>query len=377
MVAISPVGDHTMFPEDLFGLTLEALADEVAVTPVPIPDPLQTDSYLARSVMQKAIRRGLTALALRAAATLIVLDRRTLWRRLLVTALEDLGIGEIDLLARIVSAIRDRTWRKSVGGDWPVIVTLVTQACAGTRCQSANDLCNIATHSPDLDQFKAGLCDADLPDLLMMITDDTAPIAQRGAAVLIAIGEATGHAPIHIPPDPGAVFEAFAGAGRYSHVAALYREAFRFSRLSLAPLSLSLWSESRGIDVSGDDDDLPPVTWIGDLPGYALDQYTRPGLAAIRRFASTNPEWKAFADGWHIPRADSPKAVGELQFRGESAKVTNRRIWGAGQTLYKESSTLACFMPEEAVTEGLTLILRESPHMAILRAEQLHTHRST
>ena len=365
-----------MFPEDLFGLTLEALADELAATPVPIPDPLQTDSYLARSVMQKAIRRGLTALALQAAATLMVLDRRTLWRRLLVTALEDLGIGEIDVLARIVSAMRDRTWRHSVGGDWPVIVTLITQACAGTRCQSANDLCNIATYAPELDAFKADLCDVELPDLLAVMVDEAAPIAQRGAAVLIAIGEPTRYAPTHIPPDPGAVFEAFSGAGRYSHVAALYREAYRLSHLSLAPLSLCLWSESRGIEVSGEDDDLPPVSWIGNLPGYALDQYTRPGLAAIRRFARTNAEWKAYADQWDIPRADWPKAVGELQFRGESAKVTNRRIWGAGQTLYKRSSTLACFMPEDAVQDGLSLISRESPHMAILRAEQLHTHRT-
>ena len=366
-----------MFPEDLFGLTLEALADEVAATPAPIPDALQMDSYLARSVMQKAIRRGLTALALRAAATLMVLDRRTLWRRLLVTALEDLGIGEVDLLARIVSAMRDRTWRNSVGGDWPVIVTLITRACAGTRCQSANDLCNIATNAPDLYAFKAGLCDSELPDLLTVMIDDTAPTGQRGAAVLIAIGEATGHAPTHIAPDPGAVFEAFSGAGRSSHVAALYREAYRLSRLSLAPLSLCLWSESRGIEVSGEDDQLPQVTWIGDLPGYALDQYTRPGLAAIRRFASTNGDWTAFANRWDIPRADWPKAVGELQFRGESAKVMNRRIWGAGETLYMRSSTLASFMPEEAVHEGLSLILRECPHMAILRAEQLHTHRPT
>jgi hypothetical protein len=171
------------------------------------------------------------------------------------------------------------------------------------------------------------------------------------------------------------VFEAFSRAGRYSHVAALYREAYRLSHLSLAPLSLCLWPEGRGIGLSGEDDDLPQVTWIGDLPGYALDQYTRPGLAAIRRFASTNEVWKAFADRYDIPRANWPKAVGELHFRGESAKVTNRRIWGAGKALYERSSTLACFMPEGAVHEGLSLILMESPHMAILRAEQLHTHR--
>jgi hypothetical protein len=375
MAAVSQLETAIMFPEDVFALTLEVLTEEVAGTPLAAPDPIQTDTYLARSILQKAIRRGLTPLALRAAATLLLLDKRTLWRRLLVTALEDLGIGEIDLLARIVSSMRNSSWRRRVGGDWPVICTLITQACAGTRCQSANDLWNVARSDPGLNPFKAALCDAELPDLLSLMTDESLPISKRGAAVLIALGEDAGPAsPTHIMPDAGAIFSAFASAGRYSHVAALYQEAYRLSHLALAPLSLCLWNESQGMGLEGIDDDMPPVTWIGDVPGYALDQYTRPGLAALRRFAHTNPSWTAFAQAWDIPRAVWPKAVGELHFRGESAGVTNRRIWGMGQALYQRSTVLDCFMPEQAVPEGLLLIRQESPHMAKLRAGQLHTH---
>jgi len=363
-----------MFSEDLFQFVLEQFADEIGGQVAPQPPPLQTDSYIARSAMQKAIRRGMTDLALRAAATLIAMDQRVLWRRLIVTAMEDQGVGEVDLLSRIVAASRDRTWRHKVGGDWRVISALIRKACACTRCQSANDLWNIAGNDPDLAVFKSGLCDADLGDLLAFICDERQPVTHRGVAVLVAMGEEAGPAaPTHIRPDPGAVFAAFANAGSDSHVAVTYEYAFRQARFSLAPLSLCLWSESRGIELSGEDDDLPPVTWLGDIPRFALDQYTRPGLAAIRRYAYSSRPWRDFAERWRIARADWPKAAGELLFRVEGAVVTNRRVWGTGKRLYEKSGGLGCFMPEAAVTDGMVLIVRELTLIDKLRELSLPT----
>jgi hypothetical protein len=351
-----------MFPESLFDFVLEQFADELSGLTRPMPAPLQTDSFLARSVMQKATRRGMTDLALRAAATLVTTDRRVLWRRLLVTALEDLGVGEIDLLARITSAYRDREWRAQMGGDWPIVSALIVQACTGTRDQSSNDLWNIAKNAPDLDCFKASLCEAEMGDLIAVMTDEAAPIEQRGVAVLMALGEDAGAAaPVHIRPDPSGIFGGFAGAGRYSHVSAIYEEAYRQSRLALAPLALCLWSESRLQVLATHDDDLPPVTWIGEVPSFSLDQYTRPGLAAIRRYAFSSPAWREFAERWSIPRREWIKAAGELLFRAEGAVVTNRRTWTTGQSLYETSGVLGCFLPVEAVREGRALIRRELP----------------
>ena len=366
-----------MFPTDtLFAYVLEQLADEIGARGTPAPNPIQTDTYIARSVMQKAIRRGMTGLALRAAATLAATDPRTLWRRLVVIAMEDLGVGEVDLLARILAASRDRAWRGTIGGDWPVVSTLVEQACAATHCQSANDLVNIAFNDPDLDAFKTSLCDATLDDLLAIMTDEAQPIGRRGVAVLLALGEDAGPAaPTHIRPDPGAVFEAFTQAGRYSHVAAVYNVAYRTVRLSLAPLSLCLWSASRDAGMEGVDDDLPPVAWFGDAPSFAYDQYTRGGLAAIRRFAYTSPSWRDFAGRWGIPRVDWTKAAGELLFRAEGAVVTNRRTWTTGQQLREISGGLGCFMPAEAVGECLALIVRELPHIDRLRGHTLGVNR--
>ena len=358
-----------MFEANLAAYVLELLATEIRVRATPAPDPLVTDSWVARSVMQKAIRRGMLALALRAAAQLLVLDRRVLWRRLLVTALEDLGPGQADLAARISAASRDSAWRARQGGEWPVVAELVTQACEGTRCQSANDLWNVGKNDPTLDSFKAGLCDARLDDLLAVAVEETREIGERGAAVLIALGEDAGPAaPDHIQAEPAAVFNAFAEAGSFSHVAVSYHQAYRQTRLALAPLSLCLWRSSSSCNqLQGVDDTLSPVVWAGDVPTFAFDQYVRGGKAAIRSYVARSTAWAAFAEEAGIARSAWIAAAGELLFRADGARVTNRRAWATGLDLYARSMRVGCFMEAQWVDSGLALIVRELPLIDQLR----------
>ena len=358
-----------MFDTDLAAYVLELLAKEIRARATPATYPLVTDSWVARSLMQKAIRRGMLALALRAAAQLLVLDRRVLWRRLLVTALEDLGPGQADLAARISAASRDSAWRARQGGEWPVVAELITQACEGTRCQSANDLWNVGKNCPALDGFKARMCDARLDDLLAVAVDETREIGERGAAVLIAVGEDAGPvAPDHIQPDPEAVFNAFAEAGSFSHVAASYHQAYRQTRLALAPLSLCLWrSSSTNEQHRGVDDELPPAAWAGELPTFVFDQYVRGGKAAIRSYVARSTAWATFAGEAAIPRSAWIAAAGELLFRADGARVTNRRAWATGLDLYTRSMRVGCFMEAQWVDRGLALIVRELPLIDQLR----------
>lgn len=358
-----------MFEADLAAYVLELLVTEIRARAMPTPNPLVADSWVARSVMQKAIRRGMLALALRAAAQLLVLDRRVLWRRLLVTALEDLGPGQADLAARISAASCDSAWRARQGGEWPVVAELITQACEGTRCQSANDLWNVGKNDPALDGFKTSLCDARLDDLLAVAVDETREIGERGAAVLIAVGEDAGPAaPDHFRPDPAAAFNAFAEAGSFSHVAVSYHQAYRQTRLALAPLSLCLWrSSSTSEQHRRVDDELPPAAWAGELPTFVFDQYVRGGKAAIRSYVARSTAWATFAKEAGIARSAWIAAAGELLFRADGARVTNRRAWGMGLNLYARSTQVGCFMEAQWVDRGLALIVRELPLIDQLR----------
>lgn len=361
-----------MFPETIFDYVLEQLAGEVAAREIPVVNALDVDAWIARSAMQKAIRRGMTSLALSAAARLLAGDPRALWRRLLITALEDLGPGEIDTTARIVAAMRDRAFREACGGDWPVVATLVARACEGTRCQAANDLWNVALHGPGLSDFKSSLCEGGLADLLTTMVDEDQEVGRRGVAVLLALGENCGsEAPAHILPDPEAVFEAFAQSGQFGHVAAVYSEAHRLTRVPLAPLTLCLWRASAVQSIVRADDALPEATFIGSTPSFALDQYTRGGKAALRAYVGTSTGWKELAAKAGLARAEHAAAAGELLFRVEGAVVSQRRRWPTGSKLAQLSETAGCFLASEFVHEGKTLIRSELPLMNILRHRAL------
>ena len=58
-------------------------------------NPLRCDRWLALSAMQKSIRRGDGLTAQRALATLYRDDPSSTWRRLLIIACEDIGIGAL------------------------------------------------------------------------------------------------------------------------------------------------------------------------------------------------------------------------------------------------------------------------------------------
>jgi hypothetical protein len=135
---------------------------------------------------------------------------------------------------------------------------------------------------------------------------------------------------------------------------------------------MCLWPASFRYVLEGTDDDLPPTTWVGDIPTWALDQYTRGGKAAIRSYIGQSSEWKCFARDAAV--TDHVAAAGELLFRTEGAQVANRRQWPVGIDLYERSQPIACFMPLEAVSEGLSLIRRQLPHIDHLRAGYITTN---
>ena len=100
----------------------EGLGQELAnhASHSPEPEPLTIDVRLASGALQKAIRRGNEAEALACARLLVVRDPQRLWRRLAVIAMEDVGVGEFDVVANTISSSRSKVWRDQRGGEWHV-----------------------------------------------------------------------------------------------------------------------------------------------------------------------------------------------------------------------------------------------------------------
>jgi hypothetical protein len=90
--------------------------------------------WVAMSLMQKAIRRGRKHLALRAAATLLRGSPERLWRRLGGIAFEDIGVGELQIVALVTAALAGKRFRSELGGEWTVASLLISRMSGATKC---------------------------------------------------------------------------------------------------------------------------------------------------------------------------------------------------------------------------------------------------
>ena len=92
---------------------------EFACPPFPLDaiKPLRCHRRLASSALQKAILPGDVPAAQRALKTLYRHDPRSAWRRLLVIACEDVGIGSLDAVIMAIARGTNAKARCEAGGE--------------------------------------------------------------------------------------------------------------------------------------------------------------------------------------------------------------------------------------------------------------------
>lgn len=334
-----------------------------------MPAPLNCDSYVARSAMQKAIRRGLPKLALRAAVTVSQADPKIAWRRLLVTLLEDVGTHQFELLVRTAAALERRRFGLTDDVDWPLLSQLILLACRSMKCQAANDLHNISVNDADHHETRNLLAAAAVDDIIGVAADEARSLVERNIAVLACLGR--GHAPWQTgkPLIARDVLISSISTGAGEEVRLLYDWAFRRSGLALAMSSILLRSVDSGPTVSDAmiGDSIPASEYIDAVPSFALDQYTRIGRAAIRDYVGEDLDWQAYAKEAGLTRSCQIQAAGEMVFRVESAVVDQRRDWPLGTELAERSRLVGCFVPINSVELGLDIIRSKLPVLNFMR----------
>ena len=315
-----------LFPHDAtVERSLSDLSEDMATRPVPQVNPLPCDRWVARSCLQKALRRGEPALARRALANLFNYDRRATWRHLAIIALEDVGVANLDLLVRLVAARQYPAWRKAMGGDWPVMAELTRRMATSRHCQAACDLLLKALNDPQWAADRANVLEAEPSVLAALLRNSEAPLAERTLAALAMGG---GLADGQTNNDPSAVFDLFAETGGSTQIGDTCREAWKLTRNPMAMLLPLVWEQWSLIDSYGEIDDwLPPVQMIGGVPGYSLDQFTRVGNAISRAFLRENPPFSERLGAAGVAPAARPRALGDILFVIEGGLVKRRVIW--------------------------------------------------
>ena len=359
-----------MWPEDLFDFVLADLAEEITTAKIIITRPMPCDRWIARSALQKAIRRGEVEVALAALATLFEATGEAIWRHLTVIALEDIGCAGIDTVARIVAAGRNRKWRTRLGGDWRVASVLVSQMVNERHCQAACDLLMHLTNDPSREGSRIATLDKNAADLVVVIRDRDAGLMERAEAALALGGGLAEDQPLH---QAAAVFRALEGIGFSSHVFVTCQAAWRLCRNPMALLLPFIWLEwIKERDVEITNDRIPPTKLIGQVPDYAIDQFTRVGGQVARTFLFQNPALIALMDSRKIHSASRTRMVGDLIFINEGGRVVRRPIWEKADRLRLPHRPLpAVFSLGERLDEALEYTAHKASEIELLRRQYL------
>ncbi len=320
-----------MFPENVrFEFVLLHLEEEMGAYVPPVAQPLPCDRWIARSCLQKAIRRGETDIAQRALASLLEQDRYGVWRHLVVIALEDVGAPGIATIARVVAAGRNRQWRKSIGGEWAVASFLVRRMAEGLHCQAACDLLLKAMNCPSFVDVREDVFAAGSAAVLRQLSNPDAPLEEQGAAALALAGLWGGRL---TQEGGGAVFDSLARRGGSSEEVETCRAAWTSTRNPMAlllPLVWKRWSKQVGTIC---DDPMSRGTFIADVPDYSIDQFTRVGGQVARAYLAGDRDMCAILDGANIARPQQARVVGDLLFLIEGGLLKARLVWPTGDRL--------------------------------------------
>src|SRR5690348_13353087 len=313
---------------DALGEAKQRLAREIDSHSALACKPIPADPWVISSLLQKSIRRSETDIAQRAALTFFKLKGAAIWRRLMVIAFEDVGIGSVDALTATVAAAGDSAWRKNHGGDLRLAAYLAPLLAEAPKDRSADYLCDARDH-PMLTEFWRAMENASLESKLSHVQDQALGLPQRAVAAVSALGIGSRG---HISRGTGGL-EALLSKFRELEVpeelvaatgiaAARTREPITV----MVPLIglVAARSKKRVCDYP-----IPPLVEAGGVPLYALDKHTRLGREAIWRFAYGNDSVRTCLARFVPGRSAAYVAA----FYVDAAPIAKRLLWDQSEAL--------------------------------------------
>lgn len=278
-----------------------------------MPEPLPGDKWLLSSAFQKSLRTGCTETALRAAVAFWEIDRQAFWRRLHVTAMEDIGIGHLETVLMVLVATASTSWRRKAG-DLRVGLFLTMALCGSIKSRMADELFIHAEKSPALKQQRLVLSAPNDDDLRDMVLRDENDLVSRALAVWYLAGTHK-YPSDFLPPrmgKPDQAHKVLRGTNLPYH---LIEACLAVMGRTSWPLCLFLplmWQETmKDDDLKVITENLPTMRHVQGIPLSAADLFTRIGQGCYRKFQKSVPALKGFG----------PKQIGHAVFYEEGAKL--------------------------------------------------------
>lgn len=138
---------------------IQKAVDEISILEISSDitiEPKNCNESIFVSCWQKSIRRGRVDYAVSCALALHAINPDYVWRRIRIIALEDISIGDIELVAQILAIAGKRTLQAKIG-ESRLLASLVARMAYSAKSRTACDVLSWAAAHPDSDTFRKAL----------------------------------------------------------------------------------------------------------------------------------------------------------------------------------------------------------------------------
>lgn len=340
------------------------------------------NQYVARSLLQKALRRGDSHYAERAALSLSNLGN-SLWRALVVCAFEDFGPSSPETLTLTVAGCASKYRRSHIGGDALVARAIIQELCRRPRDRRVDELYVLGDSSttPPDHGIAAEICRRLQFDTANAPTE--APVCRRLQFDLSLIDQVAQLRSKSERPVPGRSFttvrakeadEFLIGARENGLISAnelaTCLQARRTSQCLLPvvyPLAKSTTAQL-GDAASSQCCTPPEVRLIGDIPGYAFDGFTREGQHVLGLLPDAHPPLRALLQQLPSHRARMI-ALRAMLFAVEGGVCTEEVCDPAYEELKALAMKQWIGVPEDMMSDALAIMRDAIPTLNDLRGE--------
>jgi hypothetical protein len=321
------------------------------------------------SAMQKSIRRGDGLTAQRTLRTLYQHDPSSTWRRLLIIACEDVGIGALGAVVMTAARCANAKALREKGSEEATALATTQMLAEAPKDRSADLLFAIVLHDPALEGARSKLRSVSVARRLEFVADPTLSLSERALAAWHSSGvEERGERRIG-PGDLGGLMRAYAELGVPEPLLEAVAIALKKTREPFVLMLPLLWLEAAEGDRELLDSPLPPSSLINGVPLCAVDKHTRPGRQAIGRFARENAEIAQFL--MKHAQGSGDEALGKAVFYADGALTRPALQWRRSAELTAAGVAADFHKVKVAASAGISLIRLVSEHIADLNAIRL------
>lgn len=292
------------------------------------------DPWSASSLLQKAVRRGDVRHALIAARALYRFRGKMIWKRLLLIAFEDVGVGCPSLVAEVTRLCSDPAARAEAGTDAAVLNMLVPKMADAPKDRSTDYLICPAIQSPDYEDARCMIAGMKMSDRIAVAADSDQPVMHRAVAVWYASGVNGGGPPVLSGGALPQLLDAFAPLGIPADHLQMVDTAARLLKEPITvmlPLLMALNIEDAGY--SWIESSPPPASPAAEgIPLYTFDKHTSIGKRAIAEFARTCAPVRDILAA-NVPEFRARDVAAMAAFYVDAIPLTRRYHWSRSPSL--------------------------------------------